>query len=74
MKRILYLILLCLAVANFYTIAFMIKSRDSIDFSHVIDVIYEINIYALKCSIIAVILDWYARNWLSKDKTNTKKE
>lgn len=71
MKRIFYIISLCLLVCNVVVTNYIFKEyRFDIDFNLLLKFYYEGNIYSLKIGVLAVVIDWLSKDWINKKDIN----
>lgn len=71
MKRIFYIISLCLLVGNVVVTNYIFKEyRFDIDFNLLLKFYYECNIYSLKIGVLAVVIDWLSKDWINKKDIN----
>ncbi|SEP88623.1 hypothetical protein [Basfia succiniciproducens] len=67
-KRIFLIFLTTFLSFNFG--ALILNLRDygiNWDIKLILDIHYAVSVYALKCGVIGVVVDWISRDWFKKD-------
>ncbi|WP_041639746.1 hypothetical protein [[Mannheimia] succiniciproducens] len=68
MKRIFLIFFTTFIAFNIAAIISILKRQGwSVDFDLALKIHYEVSVYALKCGVIGVVVDWISRDWFKKD-------
>lgn len=67
MKRICYILFLFLIIGNLAVTVNVFKMyRFNIDCDLLLQMYYSGSMYAFKCGVIGVVVDWISRDWFKK--------
>ncbi|WP_041639741.1 hypothetical protein ACTUM7_03500 [Basfia succiniciproducens] len=68
MKRIALIFITTMIAFNIGALIVWLRNYGlSLSFDSIIKAHYAVSIYALKCSVIGVVVDWISKDWFKKD-------